>query len=347
MCEQEAERMLTVPGRQIVARLNLTGGVNPARAGAFARGLLAAWGKQAIECPRPPPPPGTVTGKVVGRIVGASGDVWLAPGGGSARVRAQINYPLVKGDRLITGENARARIELAAITSLHTLTVGPQTELGVTEVFEAVQDHVPGGFFKLVRGLITWIHPGWTGDSNFSFQSGSTVCGIRGTEFAARYDPATDTAEYYLKSGVIELRNGSQVRQLTQGQSVTIVRNQIGPTQALDPNAWVALAGADPGGAAGANPPIKIRYQGRVFDALYERGNQNGVPIDVYFYRTESMMAPGLPKPQGDEAWSRFVREPAEGSPGPAVWWHVRWDYSARGWTTIQERDVPTPQVIR
>jgi hypothetical protein len=84
-----------------------------------------------------------------------------------------------------------------------------------------------------------------------------------------------------------------------------------------------------------------VRYQGRVYETLYERQIEDGRPIEIYFYQPSADSgAPAVVN--GQQIWSRFVRDPAADHPDQSrvVWWSSRWEYQKGEWKRIDTRDV-------
>lgn len=84
---------------------------------------------------------------------------------------------------------------------------------------------------------------------------------------------------------------------------------------------------------AGAAPPenvVHVRFEGRVYTVLYERGTHDGVPIDLYYYQLrqpngQPVVAKGVN--DGEPLWNRFVRRPGKDYPDQsgATWFHIYW----------------------
>jgi hypothetical protein len=106
--------------------------------------------------------------------------------------------------------------------------------------------------------------------------------------------------------------------------------------------AGIPVAAASPGGSiappAANRLPYQLRFEGRIYRAVYERQMDEGRPIDVYFFPMR--LADGSqPLQDGSPLFGRFVRIPAASDPDQsrvewaAAWWVLRngrWEIAAR-----------------
>ncbi len=86
----------------------------------------------------------------------------------------------------------------------------------------------------------------------------------------------------------------------------------------------------------------RIRYRGQVWVTLYERGSDQGVPMDLFYWRQTA--ADGSPQVQdGQPLWRRVVRKPASDHPGASVadWFEVHWIRQGDRWVEEVSRGVP------
>lgn len=65
---------------------------------------------------------------------------------------------------------------------------------------------------ELLKGVIRFFAPPVYGESSFSIRSGGSICGIRGTEVDAIYDPEQRSTLYRLHSGTVEIQPHSTAR---------------------------------------------------------------------------------------------------------------------------------------
>ena len=288
-------------------------------------------------------------GKVVGRLVGFTGNVRIVMADGQER-RPAINYPMVTGDRVTTGQDGRARIEMAGRgdqgAGMSVVNFGPGSEVVITELVREFER--PVGLIEIIRGWIAYVSPFGSGDSNFAVRSAATVCGIRGTEFVARYDPQTDTADYHLKEGAIELRNGGRVLNLTPGQSVSVVRSQFGTVRPLDSMVWKSFVSEVGPDSKGRNSRIFVQnlqytvvYQGKSYLTHYEKGTHEGRPIDQFFFW---ILSPNgyQAEQDGQKLWGRFVRVPSFAQPDQSnvVWWVANWKLNGARWVSDDKKGI-------
>jgi hypothetical protein len=95
-----------------------------------------------------------------------------------------------------------------------------------------------------------------------------------------------------------------------------------------------ARSTANPGG-----PNVRVRFQGALYETLYEQSVSDGLPLDLYYYPVN--LPDGNQVAQdGGKLWGRFARKPAADyrGPAPTEWWHVTWVKKGDRWESVQTR---------
>jgi hypothetical protein len=89
-----------------------------------------------------------------------------------------------------------------------------------------------------------------------------------------------------------------------------------------------ALAGIQPRHGA----RYRVRFRGQVLDTLYERGSDQGMPIDLYYWPVLGPDGTHLVQ-DGERLWHRIGRKPAVDAGGPApAWFHFHWTWQGGRW---------------
>ena len=154
---------------------------------------------------------------VVGRIVSLRR-------GRHELVRQGVRRELMEGDeihlldRIETGPNGSVRVQLYD-AGLHedgkrtNLRLANDTSVSLTKwvisaddtraKLEELERH---GAIELIKGAIRFFSKNWGSRSSFSVRTGTSLCGIRGTEFDVIHDPDQDSTLYRLHSGSIEIQ---------------------------------------------------------------------------------------------------------------------------------------------
>lgn len=145
-------------------------------------------------------------------------------------------YNVYLSDELRTGPRGRARIEFEDRDP--ELNAGPSVvnvgskALVKMERFEfqmrskeRLQRH---GLMYLISGTIRAFTKNWGASSAFSVRTGTSLCGIRGTDIEISYDPDTDRVVYRLYEGVVTITTLYEEFNLNPMQTVTVTRGERG-----------------------------------------------------------------------------------------------------------------------
>ena len=158
---------------------------------------------------------------------------------------AQRGTVLARHTQLKTGNNSRARLEF--LDRFQKLNSGPSViNVGANSLIDLSEFKIDWekqlrekSTMELLKGAIRVFAQGWGGRAAFSVRTGTSLCGIRGTEIEIHYDPVSDRSHYKLYKGVVEISTPYERFALQAGSEVTVIRGQRGeirPIQ-LKPNA--------------------------------------------------------------------------------------------------------------
>jgi hypothetical protein len=145
---------------------------------------------------------------------------------------------LTRHTQLKTGDNSRARLEfLDRFVKLNSgptiMNVGHNTLINLSDFkIDWEKSLREKSMMELLQGAIRVFAQGWGGRAAFSVRTGTSLCGIRGTDIEIHYDPNEDRAYYKLYKGVVEISTPYEKFTLRAGSSVTVtrgVRSEIMP----------------------------------------------------------------------------------------------------------------------
>lgn len=231
----------------------------------LARRLLHEAEKDAAACPRPgdevAKPIGMVLEEarergIAGWITGLIGDVRVVRLDGTS-APAETRTEIYQWERVVTGKEARARIQLTDVSSRSripdgggydpfgsSLYVGPNSDVTVRSIEPCFEDagmdpKAPSSYchpkttWELIRGRMrVWLR-GWGLRGAVNVRAGTSVVGIRGTEFILAHDPVRQQVDLSLLEGKVELSTPAQSQLVAPDQSVTVTGEQIGTPRPL------------------------------------------------------------------------------------------------------------------
>lgn len=145
----------------------------------------------------------------------AIGDTVRTSGRGRVRIELydRIEERNVGPTVLNIGENSEVRLEGM---NFHRRAVEAR-RAGMTR-YELAREAV----VDAVRGTIRVLTKGYLKEAAFSVRTGTSLCGIRGTDVEILYDPATDLVDYKLYEGTVEIRTPARKLNLNAGNGLRV-----------------------------------------------------------------------------------------------------------------------------
>jgi len=150
------------------------------------------------------------------------------------------------GDEVITANDGRVRIEMndridSRDAGPTVINVGPGSHVAM-EDYQVRRDRAERtGLIQLIRGKLRAISRGFSG-GQLSVRVSSTICGIRGTELVAEFDPDSGTSRYWLSEGDAYLETGNGIRRtLVPGEITEVQAERIVSQRRFDPAEYNAL----------------------------------------------------------------------------------------------------------
>ena len=171
----------------------------------------------------------------IGIIRGLFGKAYVKEKGISDWKPVKVGYILHMNDHLRTGPRGRVRWEY--LDHYETINAGPtvitisKNSVVVMEKFDVIYrgpKTITSGVIDLLRGGLRAFTKGWGGRAAFSVRTGTSLCGIRGTDIEIKYSPAEGRTHYRLYSGVVDITTPSDKLTLKHGYEVTVVNGVIG-----------------------------------------------------------------------------------------------------------------------
>jgi|GEM_PF-4732072 len=147
------------------------------------------------------------------------------------------------GDCIKTGPNGRVRVQMADRDEARN--AGP-TVINIAKNSEMCF----GGFlfmrdkdktvYELFKGTIRTFFRGWRRDSQVSVRTGVTICGMRGTDFAVTYDPASQISETFVREGIVDVTNleTGETKTVNAGQMMITDGNTSSAVEPFGPDQW-------------------------------------------------------------------------------------------------------------
>ena len=156
---------------------------------------------------------------------------------------------LKRGDTIRTARHGRIKLNFSPASPAETsgpsiVNIGSSTEVRVDSL--RVKHRIRGsvGVMSLLRGTVRAFSRNWGSESSFTIRTGTSLCGIRGTEVAVSYDPQSGVANYTLDHGDAYAEAGGQRVNLQPRTSVAVSGNSISRPAAVSQAEWDELVGA-------------------------------------------------------------------------------------------------------
>lgn len=186
-----------------------------------------------------------------------SGKVEMLPGGRGNRWQPVKRGTILRlSDHLRTAPDARARLVFRDRYQLgnagpSVVNIGSNTEI-VMEQFAVSLNDPPKrtGVIGLVRGALRAFTKNWGFKSALQIRTGTSLCGIRGTEVAISYDPDSNVAEYALDHGDAYIEVNGQQTSIKPRTSHVIKQGVVGQAQAVSDAQWSELVSSTGAGYA-------------------------------------------------------------------------------------------------
>lgn len=308
---------------------------------------------------------GTAPGEIAAYARGAIGVVCVKRRAAASWNQLTLRDSVDVGDTVRTGWNGRVRLELTdrdeiANAGPSTLNLGPDTEVVIERFTISLQAdererHRREGLISLIQGEIRAFMKGWGSSSSVNVRAGTTICGIRGTEFVVTHAPESARVDLMVFDGSVELSTPQGSTLVGAGQMASTRGVTLDPVQALpdaardralaatevgtthDTTPAAAVASARGAVATGATavvaPPAwncvgrfgdcqTVIFAGSYYETVYRPGvNAEGSPVAEYFY---PVLVDSTPVFQdGRQLWNSFARV-HDGYPR-AGFWHIEW----------------------
>jgi hypothetical protein len=152
------------------------------------------------------------------------------------------------GDELKTIDRGRARIQFDdrfddENSGPSIINMGRETSICIAEYVQRLENDGATGVMEFFKGQIRVFLKNWGRTSYLEVKTGTSVCGIRGTDFVISYDPDLNKVSYHLNDGKLEITETTtgETITLTAGQTLEISNGQIQPVSTLTSTVWDSL----------------------------------------------------------------------------------------------------------
>ena len=182
----------------------------------------------------------TRAGHIVAVITNTHQVVEVLPlGRGHSWKRVCRGHQIAFRDHIRTGPKGRARIRIGTVFDERIINMGSNTHI-VAEKFNHT-DPKEKTLLQMIRGNLRAVLK-TAFKQDFQVRVGATLCGIRGTEVALSYDPATDIADIVLDNGdaYYKMAGGPEVT-LQPRTGVTVTRGRASAPRYISDTEWSGL----------------------------------------------------------------------------------------------------------
>ena len=172
----------------------------------------------------------------------------LTGGIGSNWKQVERGYLLREGDHVRTGPAGRARFEFTFKHNSRNagpivFNLGSNSTISIDRLAKNLIDSKQSQTtIQLIRGWVRTVVRNLGADSGLYVRTGTSLCGIRGTEVAISYDPVTDTADYVLNEGdaYYQTAGGPEIV-MTPRTGVLITQGRATRPRSISSGQWTRL----------------------------------------------------------------------------------------------------------
>lgn len=166
----------------------------------------------------------TASAPTQGVLVSVTGKVQIKNKTGKKTRKAKLNSTVVEGERIVTGTDAKATLQLFDGSQLD---VSPKTDFQLTKLQQpSAADKVIA--FKLFVGrLFASVKKLASSKSSFEIEAGGVVCGVRGTKFHFEFDPGKNRVGLLVDEGTVYTEWNGHTNFFTAGQNADFTNGNL------------------------------------------------------------------------------------------------------------------------
>jgi hypothetical protein len=176
----------------------------------------------------------------IGTVTKVFKDAWRVRGRDETRLRRGDKIKLL--DTIRTGFRAKVRIVLndrdeEANVGPTVINAGGMSEVTIQKYQWRLQDKEKPWYdlvLVTVRGTLRLFSKNWGSRAAFSIRSGTSLCGIRGTDVEVKYVPELDEITYKLWHGVADIKAPSGKVTLKSLQTVVVMGGVLGAVTTIE-----------------------------------------------------------------------------------------------------------------
>jgi hypothetical protein len=206
-----------------------------------------------------------------GVLTSVNGKVQIKNKSGKKTRTAKQNSTVVEGERIVTGTDAKATLQLFDGSQLD---ISPKTDFQLTKLEKPSAEDKVIQFKLFVGRLFASVKKLASSKSSFEVEAGGVVCGVRGTKFAFEFDPGKNHVGLRVDEGTVYTNWNGHTNLFNAGQNADFTNGNLTGNQGGNNNGG-GNSGKG-GGQGGTNPPDGNPNGG---GALADLGHQFGLGL--------------------------------------------------------------------
>jgi hypothetical protein len=159
-----------------------------------------------------------------GVLISVSGKVQIKNKKGKKARKAKLNSTVVEGERIVTGTDAKATLQLFDGSQLD---ISPKTDFQLTKLQQPSATDKVIAFKLFVGRLFASVKKLASSKSSFEIEAGGVVCGVRGTKFHFEFDPGKNRVGLLVDEGTVYTQWSGHTNFFTAGQSADFTNGNL------------------------------------------------------------------------------------------------------------------------
>jgi hypothetical protein len=211
-----------------------------------------------------------------GVLTSVNGKVQIKSKSGKKTRKAKQNSTVVEGERIVTGTDAKATLQLFDGSELN---ISPKTDFQLTKLQKPSAEDKVIQFKLFVGRLFASVKKLASSKSSFEIEAGGVVCGVRGTKFAFEFDPGKNHVGLRVDEGTVYTNWNGHTSLFTAGQNGDFTNGNLnGNTGGKGNGEGNGGKGGNNGGPQTGNPLPNLGPSWNMggLNGLGNGGNQGG-----------------------------------------------------------------------
>jgi hypothetical protein len=190
-----------------------------------------------------------LAGTVEGVLTSVNGKVQIKNKSGKKTRTAKKDSTVVEGERIVTGTDAKATLQLFDGSQLD---ISPKTDFQLTKLEKPSAEDKVIQFKLFVGRLFASVKKLASSKSSFEVEAGGVVCGVRGTKFAFEFDPGKNHVGLRVDEGTVYTNWNGHTNLFNAGQNADFTNGNLTGNQGGNNNG--GGNGGKGGNDQGGNP---------------------------------------------------------------------------------------------